>query len=286
MKRIAIALSVIAGMLLAGCGGDNYVREEYAVDESGKAVTDANGNPVVKSREYGGGDANYTQYTRGMVDLQAAQKPILSIRARPGETITLGGVESLEVYAPAGGGAGMALAPPAPKPTFMSEVRGTIREATPWVLGWLQFESHREDAETTRYIAGVNAARDQAFAAEFGATTRAGYGVYRDLGVELARNPGTNIEIGAGGMYAGRDGQMGDRAGRDLLGQNANTGTVTPVNIVASGPGAVVGDRNAVNNGIDNRGGAIDSPNQSGNCRETACNPVTPPPPPTPEPEG
>ena len=282
MKRYLIVLAVIAGMMLAGCGGDNYVREEYAVDESGKAVTDANGNPVVKSREYGGGDANYTQYTRGMVDLQAAQKPILSIRARPGETITLGGVESLEVYAPAGGGAGMALAPPAPKPTLMSEARGFARELTPWVLGWLQFESHREDAETTRYIAGVNAARDQAFAAEFGATARAGYGVLQAVGVAQAQNPSTSIVIGPGGMYAGRDGQIGDRANGDLLGPGAISGTVAPVEIVASGAGAVVGDGNAVNNGVDNRGGAIDSPNQSGNCREASCNPVQQPPTPAP----
>ncbi len=285
MKRYLIVLAVIAGMvLLSACGSDSFVREEYAVDADGKTITTPDGKPIVRAREYSGGDANYTQYTRGIVDLQAAQKPIVSIKARAGETITLGGVESFEVYAPSGGGAGLALAPPAPKPTFMGEVRSTIRELTPWALAAGQYLSHKEDAETNRYIAGVNAARDTAFVNEFGASARAGYGVFRDIGVAQAANPGTHIEIGAGGMYAGRDGQNGDRAGRDLNGPGANTGTIAPVTIDASGPGAVVGDGNTTNNGTDNRSAVIDSPDQSGNCRETSCNPVTTPAPaPTPE---
>lgn len=285
MKRYLLALAVIAGIvLLSACGSDSFVREEYAVDANGKTLTTPDGKPIVRAREYSGGDANYTQYTRGIVDLQAAQKPIVSIKARAGETITLGGVESFEVYAPAGGGAGLALAPPAPKPTFMSELRGTIRDLTPWAMAAGQYLAHKEDAETNRYIAGVNAARDTAFVAEFGATTRAGYGVYRDIGVAQATNPGTRIEIGAGGMYAGRDGQIGDRAGRDLLGPGAVTGTVAPVAIDVSGPGAVVGNGNTVNNGTDARGATINSPDQSGDCREASCNPVTTPAPaPTPE---
>ena len=278
MKRFSILLAVIAGFLLSACHKEG-VREEY--DASGKIV----------AREFTGGDPNYSQYIRGAVDLQTAQKPIVSMRARPGETITLGGVESFEVYAPAGGGGGVALAPPQPKPTVMGEFRATVRELTPWVGHAAGYFDRKEGHETTRYVASVNAQRDVAQFNAFAASTSAGYDVLRDIGVAQATNPGTSINVGAGGIYAGGDAQQGDYAGNDLLGAGANTGTVAPIatTITTSGAGNAIGDGNEIINGdnANNSGRNLSPGPYDSSCRPGTfgCNVVIEPADPEPEPE-
>lgn len=104
MKRFLIVLAVIAGFLLSACSRQDTVREEFA--EDGKTV---------KAREFTGGSADYRAQVGGQVAIAEAQKPLVSIVAKDGQTIEMKGVAKFEVFAPAGGGAGAGIAPPQPK---------------------------------------------------------------------------------------------------------------------------------------------------------------------------
>jgi hypothetical protein len=212
MIRKLIVLTLALGAVIA-CAKSG-VREEYTQADDGK--------PVLKTREYRGIDANYAYYADSLKTLAAQRKPLFELKAQPGQQITMSGVESITVDAP--NNAAAQLQAPAAKPTWWDGIAKVLMAGTPIVHGVAAFHSNRDSQRTARELAEISANRDIAMNAEFGATARAGYGVLRELGASQAEHGGTHISVGPGGLYAGRDGQFGDSAGRDLLGAGANSG--------------------------------------------------------------
>lgn len=253
MKRMVFALAIIAGMLLAGCGGDNYVREEYAVDESGKAVTDANGNPVVKSREYGGGDPDYAQYVAAAIQ-QAADTAPIDATACNGDARCVENLAAFAAIRAVAGGNRPTIQPPTPKVSgwerFGTAALRTLVPLAGAAVSWHQSDNATETSLAQYgFLGGVvrDVTASSTAVAQAGPSINVG-GNYGDTAIDNSQHGDTISDSGNV-----TDSNNGDHAGRDIVGRDRID--------------------NSGNYGSDNRQdspGPIDD--DSGDCRDGSCN--------------
>lgn len=86
--RIARMMALLAPLLLAAC-------QSFDLKECVSAGVESS----VCANLAAGSDPNYALQTRAIAEQQRLQKPIVSIKARPGENIQISGAEHFEVYA-------------------------------------------------------------------------------------------------------------------------------------------------------------------------------------------
>jgi len=231
--RAGLALVFVA--LLSACNFQS-VKEEF--DDAGKVV----------SREYKGVDSNYVAYTNTWL-----QGAIATAQSRTGSDSS-GCVDdrcrehiaSLDAVARAGGqGQGLPpLAPPPPKTSWFREITGGIKDlvvaATPAAVSLDAGRTARHASdnmlENERIRTGGTVAMFQAQANSSAQSSEQ----LAAVAIAQAQNGGTRINVGDGSVYAPEAGvaQIGNSAGRDQLGEGANSGTQTEISV----PGILIAE--------------------------------------------
>lgn len=162
-------------LTLAACANDTSVTK----------TLDANGKPL--STTYSGVDANYAYYADARVALVNAQQPLFELKAQPGQTIELKGVESLRINAPSDAAA--SLAAPQRDPTILEQSIGLATALVPYAQIAGNVMMNQENQETSRFVTMTNANRDTSLFNAFGASNAVSVTALRDVAVAQAEAP-------------------------------------------------------------------------------------------------
>jgi hypothetical protein len=288
MSAQRAVFAVVIAILVAGCNGTS-VREEYGDD--GKTV---------KAREFKGANPDYAVYTQ-------AWERAVTASATPAQ-VDLSACtddrcrENIHAQAmiakAAGGGQQMpALAPPAPKPSFWRELTGGLKDlaqgSTPLVLGLDAGKTARHSSDNAVEMERVRTDGTLGAFGYFAAQNQASAEALRDLGIAGAESAGDRINVGDGSVYAPGAGvaQIGNSAGRDMLGEGANSGTQTTTTTTTNTTvenGAIVERSQDVQIEQGEGDQRVESPgpytddhsNDGDDCADNSCNPPADPPPP------
>lgn len=286
MSAQRAVFAVVIAILVAGCNGTS-VREEYGDD--GKTV---------KAREFKGANPDYAAYAGAWttVALAATASPTVDASActdaRCVENVT---AQTLLARGNGGGGAQLPpLAPPPEKKSFWREFTGglsdVLRAGGPVAVALDAGKTARHAQDASVQLEGIRTGGTvRMFATQAQASAQQSADM-ADLGRAAAENAGARINMGDGSLFAPNAGvaQIGPSAGRDMLGEGANSGTQTTTTTTTTLTDSalvvrsqdVQTEQGSGDQRVESPNTSTDNSNDGDDCADNSCNPPADPPPP------